>query len=237
MEPHLRLLLRSCRPMPSQAGDRLRPGGPRGGLLPERRRPGQGAHRPVRGVIRRSTSGDQDGRPAHIGREQGGDAAQQGRRADSSPRPLRSSRGAASSQRKSGLDPRSRPRPAARCWSAPSDDSCFMGARLDRGTGQASRAVGSEAASDFARNYASGACVDPHLADMLAPLLFLADGAVDASHLGISGHLRTSLHVAKQFVDAEYTSETRTTARAPDIHQPLRSKIANKVPGAAGLGD
>jgi RNA 3'-phosphate cyclase len=84
-------------------------------------------------------------------------------------------------------------------------DSCLMGADSIGVRGKPALRIGSEAGVRFARSYGTKACVDPHLADMLSPLLFLADGPSTLSTPEVSSHLRTSLHIAKQFVDAEYT--------------------------------
>jgi RNA 3'-terminal phosphate cyclase (ATP) len=86
-------------------------------------------------------------------------------------------------------------------------DDCFIGSDSIGARGKPAFKVGSEAAAWFARSYNSPACVDPHLADMLSPLLFLADGPSALLTPQVTGHLRTSLHVAKQFVPAQYTTE------------------------------
>lgn len=87
------------------------------------------------------------------------------------------------------------------------DESCFMGADAIGVKGKPAVAVGSEAGFRFARQYTSIACVDPHLADMLSPLLFLADGPSKLLTPEASSHLMTSLHVVGQFVSARHSIE------------------------------
>jgi len=92
-------------------------------------------------------------------------------------------------------------------------DSCFIGEDSIGARGVPAFRVGASAASRFARAYSSGACVDPHLADMLAPLLCLARGPSTLLTPEVTEHLRTSLHVAQQFVDADYSVEPRGSAQ------------------------
>ena len=86
-------------------------------------------------------------------------------------------------------------------------ESCFIGADSIGVRGKPAFLVGSEAGARFARYYKSRSCVDPHLADMLAPLLFLARGPSKLLTPEVTEHLRTSLHVASLFVDAEYSTK------------------------------
>jgi RNA 3'-terminal phosphate cyclase (ATP) len=92
-------------------------------------------------------------------------------------------------------------------------ESCFVGADSIGARGVPASRVGAEAASRFAGAYAVGACIDPHLADMLAPLLCLARGPSTLLTSEVTEHLRTSLHVAKQFVSADYSVEARGQAQ------------------------
>ena len=87
------------------------------------------------------------------------------------------------------------------------DGSCMIGADSIGVRGKPALRVGSEAAWRFGKSYETGACVDPHLADMLAPLLCLAKGPSALLTSEVTEHLRSSLHVAKQFVTAEYSVE------------------------------
>jgi RNA 3'-terminal phosphate cyclase (ATP) len=98
--------------------------------------------------------------------------------------------------------------------------SCFMGADSIGARGKPALRVGSEAGLKFARTYNTKTCVDPHLADMLSPLLFLADSPSSLLTPEISGHLRSSLHVANQFVPAEYSTEVRDGACLISIRPP-----------------
>lgn len=83
--------------------------------------------------------------------------------------------------------------------------TCLMGADSIGVRGRPALRIGSETGVRFARSYGTRACVDPHLADMLSPLLFIADGPSTLVTPEASSHLMTSLHIAKQFVDAEYS--------------------------------
>ncbi|MGA2664321.1 MAG: RNA 3'-terminal phosphate cyclase [Nitrososphaerales archaeon] len=93
------------------------------------------------------------------------------------------------------------------------DGSCFLGADSIGARGKPALRVGSEAAWWFAKSYATGACVDPHLADMLAPLLCLARSPSSLLTSEFTEHLRTSLHVAQQFVGADYTVRDAGSAK------------------------
>ena len=86
-------------------------------------------------------------------------------------------------------------------------DTCLMGADSIGARGKPAFRVGSEAGLAFARSYRTKTCVDPHLADMISPVLFLADSPSTVLTSEISGHLRSSLYVAKKFVPAEYSTE------------------------------
>ncbi|MDA4135742.1 MAG: RNA 3'-terminal phosphate cyclase [Thaumarchaeota archaeon] len=103
------------------------------------------------------------------------------------------------------------------------DSSCFMGADSIGARGKPALRVGSEAGLRFARGYNTKACVDPHLADMLSPLLFLADGPSALLTPEISGHLRTSLHVARQFIPAEYSTEARDGTYLISVRPPQQN--------------
>jgi RNA 3'-terminal phosphate cyclase (ATP) len=88
----------------------------------------------------------------------------------------------------------------------------FMGADSIGARGKPAVKVGAEAAGHFARIYTRGATVDPHMADMLAPLLFLAKGPSSLLTSDVTEHLRTSLHIARQFIPADFTIEGRNKA-------------------------
>jgi RNA 3'-phosphate cyclase len=101
-------------------------------------------------------------------------------------------------------------------------ESCFIGADSIGARGKPALRVGSEAGVRFARCYASKSCVDPNLADMLSPMLFLADGPSRLLTSEISGHLRSSLHVASRFIPAEYTTETQNGGCLITIKPPAK---------------
>ncbi|MGD0637931.1 MAG: RNA 3'-terminal phosphate cyclase [Nitrososphaerales archaeon] len=87
------------------------------------------------------------------------------------------------------------------------DDACFIGSDSIGARGKPALRVGSEAAWRFGKSFTTGACVDSHLADMLAPLLCLAGGPSSLVTPEVTDHLRTSLHVAQQFLKVEYSVE------------------------------
>lgn len=98
--------------------------------------------------------------------------------------------------------------------------SCFMGADSIGARGKPAFKVGSEAGLTFARVFNTKTCVDPHLADMLSPLLFLAESPSTLLTPEMSGHLRSSLHVAKQFIPAEYSTEVKDGSCLISIRPP-----------------
>lgn len=91
-------------------------------------------------------------------------------------------------------------------------DSCYLGADAIGARGKPAEKVGEESAESFAGAYRSGACVDSNLVDMIAPLLLLAKAPSSLLAPEVTGHLTTSLHVARQFVEGEWHSEPRGTA-------------------------
>jgi len=93
------------------------------------------------------------------------------------------------------------------------DQSCFLGADSIGARGKPALRVGSEAAWRFTNVFLTGACVDPHLADMLAPLLCLAKAPSSILTSEVTEHLRTSLYVAQRFVSASYSVEPRDHAQ------------------------
>ena len=84
-------------------------------------------------------------------------------------------------------------------------DSCYIGSDSIGARGKPAERVGSEAAANFARTFDSPACVDANLADMVAPLLCLAREPSSLVTSQATGHLRTSLQVATQFVEADFS--------------------------------
>jgi RNA 3'-terminal phosphate cyclase (ATP) len=112
-------------------------------------------------------------------------------------------------------------------------ETCYIGSDSIGARGKPAERVGSEAAAQFVRTYASPACVDANLADMVAPLLCLAQGPSSLVTSQATGHLRTSLQVATQFVQAGCTVTALEAGGALVSIEP-GSKIANKVSGTAG---
>lgn len=90
-------------------------------------------------------------------------------------------------------------------------DSTFVGADSIGARDKPAQRVGSEAGARFARFFNSGACVDPHMADMLAPLLLLADGPSALLTSEVTEHLRTSLHIAEQLVAGSHEVQSSGT--------------------------
>jgi RNA 3'-phosphate cyclase len=83
-------------------------------------------------------------------------------------------------------------------------DSCYIGSDAIGARGKPAETVGAEAATSFSRTFQSPACVDANLADMVAPLLCLARGRSTLMTSQATGHLRTSLQIATQFVKADF---------------------------------
>lgn len=77
--------------------------------------------------------------------------------------------------------------------------------------------VGKEAAESLVSVRESGSCLDPFLADMLAPLLCFARQESRVRIPGVTKHLATSLHVASLFTDFEYSIEDTGTSKVLTI--------------------
>lgn len=87
--------------------------------------------------------------------------------------------------------------------------SCVLGTDALGARGKRAEDVGKEAGDGFAALRRSEACLDSCLADMLAPILSLADGESRLLIPGISRHLTTSLYVAGLFTEFNYSFEER----------------------------
>jgi RNA 3'-phosphate cyclase len=87
------------------------------------------------------------------------------------------------------------------------DDGCYIGGDSIGARGKLAEVVGREASSRFLTAFTSGARVDAHLADMLAPILCLSESPSAVVIPFATEHLRTSLHVAAQFTGAEHSFE------------------------------
>jgi RNA 3'-phosphate cyclase len=75
--------------------------------------------------------------------------------------------------------------------------------------GKRAESVGLEASGRFLEVALGPPCVDSNLADMVAPLLMLAPRPSRLLIPGATGHLTTSLHVARLFTGGAYTLERR----------------------------
>ncbi len=103
------------------------------------------------------------------------------------------------------------------------DEGCYLGGDAIGARGKPAETVGREASESFLTAFASGARADAHLADMLAPVLCLSDSPSALLIPYVTEHLRTSLHVARQFTSAEHSFEDRGKAALLSI-SPARAK-------------
>jgi RNA 3'-phosphate cyclase len=85
------------------------------------------------------------------------------------------------------------------------DSTCFIGSDAIGARGRPAEQVGEHAAFEFIRTYGSGSTVDTHLADMLAPLLCLANGESRLLIPKVTEHLKTSLYLAELFIGSKYS--------------------------------
>ncbi len=103
------------------------------------------------------------------------------------------------------------------------EEGCYIGGDSIGARGKPAETVGREASASFLSAYATGARADVHLADMLAPVLCLSEAPSALLIPYVTEHLRTSLHVAKQFTSAEHAFEDRGGAALLTI-SPARAK-------------
>jgi RNA 3'-phosphate cyclase len=103
------------------------------------------------------------------------------------------------------------------------EEGCYIGGDSIGARGKLAEVVGREAASKFLAAFNSGARIDGHLADMLAPLLCLSEAPSAVVVPFATEHLRTSLHVAAQFTAATYTLEPAGEAMLLTI-SPVRAQ-------------
>jgi len=103
------------------------------------------------------------------------------------------------------------------------EDGCYIGGDSIGGRGKPAENVGREAAETFLTAFATRARADVHLADMLAPVLCLSEAPSALLIPYVTEHLRTSLHVAKQFTNADHRFEDRGDATLLTI-TPARAK-------------
>lgn len=83
-------------------------------------------------------------------------------------------------------------------------DASILGADAIGAKGRSAESVGKDAARKFVEAASTRACVGAELADMLAPLLSLADGVSRVRIPSVTSHLTTSLHVASLFTSCSY---------------------------------
>ena len=103
------------------------------------------------------------------------------------------------------------------------EEGCYIGGDSIGARGKPAEAVGREASQNFLAAFATRARADTHLADMLAPVLCLSEAPSALLIPYVTEHLRTSLHVAKQFTSADHEMEDRGGAVLLTI-SPARAK-------------
>jgi RNA 3'-phosphate cyclase len=83
-------------------------------------------------------------------------------------------------------------------------DGCFIGADALGRKGVKAEQVGEDAAAGFVGEFTSGASVDQNLADTIAPILCMSRSPSTFYVREITGHLKTSLNVARLFTGADF---------------------------------
>ena len=101
---------------------------------------------------------------------------------------------------------------------------CLLGSDSIGALGKSAESVGREAAKEFAAAYQSGACVDVHLSDTIAPFLSLAGTDSRILLPRVSEHLKTSLHVASLFTGCSYDFASQDRAWLASI-RPAKHKL------------
>ncbi len=102
----------------------------------------------------------------------------------------------------------------------------FIGADALGRRGLPAEKIGEAAARRFLQDFRSGASVDQNLADSIAPVLSMGDAPSTFFVSEITGHLRTSLHVAHLFTGAAAQFSKGKRSSMVTI---IPNKIANKV--------
>jgi len=102
-------------------------------------------------------------------------------------------------------------------------EGCYLGGDSIGARGKPAETVGRDASESFLTAFSTGARADVHLADMLAPVLCLSDSPSALLIPYVTEHLRTSLHVARQFTSADHRFEDRGGAALLSI-SPARAK-------------
>jgi len=86
-------------------------------------------------------------------------------------------------------------------------DGVFLGSDCIGAKGVPAEEVGMKAAEGFVSSFASKASVDPHLADMVVPLLSLAAGESAVCTPEVTSHLETGMALATQFTSRRFIVE------------------------------
>src|SRR5713226_766894 len=102
--------------------------------------------------------------------------------------------------------------------------NCFLGSDSIGALGKSAESVGREAAKEFASAYQSGACVDVHLSDTIAPFLSLAATNSRILLPSVSEHLKTSLQIARLFTGCSYDFASQGNAWLASI-RPAKHKL------------
>jgi len=101
---------------------------------------------------------------------------------------------------------------------------CLLGSDSIGALGKSAESVGLGAAKEFAAAYKSGACLDVHLSDTIAPFLSLAGTDSRILLPRVSEHLKTSLHVASLFTGCSYDFASQGKGWAASI-RPAKHKL------------
>ncbi len=83
-------------------------------------------------------------------------------------------------------------------------EGVFIGGDAIGEKGKPAELVGEEAAQSFLKAYKAKAPLDEHVADMIVPLLFLAEGSSKFLTSEATEHLKTNLYIASLFTKREY---------------------------------
>lgn len=83
----------------------------------------------------------------------------------------------------------------------------FLGSDSIGARGKPAEQVGLEAAQRLLSHLKSGACVDPNLADMVLPILSLADGPSRVRVPEVTGHLQSGMELAALFTSCKWSVE------------------------------
>ncbi len=86
------------------------------------------------------------------------------------------------------------------------DGKAYLGSDAIGARGKRAEDVGREAAERFVAVARSGATLDSNLADMLLPLLSMADAASRVRIPGVTEHLRSGLDLAAQFTSCRWSA-------------------------------